>query len=35
MTVRQAAAVLLAFALIWVLVTFGPLLLALAIAWPK
>ena len=35
MNVRRTLALLLALALLWFLVVFGPFLLALVIAWPK
>ena len=35
MSARQVIALLLTLALVWLLVALGPLLLALAIAWPK
>ena len=35
MSRRQVAALLLALAVVWLLVVLGPLLVALAIAWPK
>ena len=35
MSRRQVVALLLSLALVWLLVLFGPLLLAFAIAWPK